>query len=153
MKKIILVLMLLPLFVGCNNDDDKVEKAKEDTAWKEKTYNIRIKVTNKPDGVYYYDSKSKERQEQIGLNDVRDYVVYNVKPTEEEVSFVIFEGNMDNYREKFNEPKFTARFYVDDVFIAEGTGEYDNDETDVLRFVYNFKTKKVVVKHDRRKIY
>ncbi len=94
-------------------------------------------------GFIIYDSKSTERQGYLYLNDKRDYVVY-IKPVEEEISFVVFESG------KKNDPKFTAKLYIDDKFIAEGKGVFNGEITDVLRFVNNFKTKKVEVRHDRR---
>ncbi len=51
MKKVLVVLMLLPLFFCCN-DDEKTKKI-EDTAWKEKTYKVKIEVTDEPNGFYY----------------------------------------------------------------------------------------------------
>ncbi len=117
MKKVILVLMLLPLFVGCNNDDDKV------TAWKEKTYNIRIEFNNDiPYTVHYYDEKSEDREGETDLNDgKRKYMEYKIKPRVEEVSFVTCKGNVGN--------------------------RYD---CDMVNITYNFKTKKVKVSSKSR---
>ncbi len=149
MKKVILVLMLLPLFVGCNNDDDKVEKAKEDTAWKEKTYNIRIEFNNDiPYTVHYYDEKSEDREGETDLNDgKRKYMEYKIKPRVEEVSFVTCKGNVGNQYKN----KLTAKLFIDDKFITSGTGVYNERyDCDMVNITYNFKTKKVKVSSKSR---
>ncbi len=144
MKKVLVVLMLLPLFFCCNDDDNNTKKNDdkmiEDTAWREKTYKVKIEI-DKPAGCYYYYDSSEERQgylyKKITLSE------YKITPKEEKVSFVVFEGGKDNA------PKFTAKLYIDDKFIAEGKGVFDGDITDVIRFEYNFKTKKVQIKHNQ----
>ncbi len=56
----------------------------EDTAWKEKTYKVKIEVTDEPNGVFYYHGNkyknTAEWQEQKELNDKRDYIIYTIKP-------------------------------------------------------------------------
>ncbi|MBS9767710.1 MAG: hypothetical protein KGV44_09260 [Flavobacteriaceae bacterium] len=141
MKKVLVVLVLLPLFFCCN--DETIED------WKERTYKVKIEVTGDPYvRIFCCHLVNNEKRLWQEKESKDGSVVYDVKPIGEEVAFVLeksfFNGKKKNY------PKITAKLYIDDKFIEYGKLFVSYGKRNVLRFVYNFKTKKVEVRHDRR---
>ncbi len=148
MKKILLLLMLLPLFVSCDNDKDKDDDivTKEDTSWK-KSYKVKVEYTDDPNAVYYYDKNSKKPFYPKELVDkgvypnADSFVEFDVTPAEEELSIVIYEVNLREQKPT----KFTAKLFIDGKEIANGVGAYVKKyESDIINFTYNFKTKSLV---------
>ena len=160
MKKIILlILLLLPilLLTGCNNNENKIEKAIKSTSIKEKglkSYRIKVDVKNKDKSINYIVLNKENKELNFSTDSKEDDLDYDYTNTDifietlkdiKDVKEVDYDKTYDKYEFSISKEKLNKLLKVFNFKVEKDGNGYTLIDKDNHIYMVNYVTEDISV--------